>query len=121
MFNLKLKYAPSKMYTEDEDRFILIMLFKYGIEREDVYELIRTEIKKSPLFELNYSFRNKSSSDLSRRGNTLLQCVEKEFNKPLELSDALKDRLQKEDEAGKRIRDNILNDNEHENKKAKIE
>ncbi|AJP82605.1 Isw1p [Saccharomyces cerevisiae YJM1356] len=132
-FDLKLKHPPSsnnkRTYSEEEDRFILLMLFKYGLDRDDVYELVRDEIRDCPLFELDFYFRSRTPVELARRGNTLLQCLEKEFNAGIVLDDATKDRMKKEDENGKRIReefaDQTANEKENvdgvESKKAKIE
>ena len=132
-FDLKLKHPPSsnnkRTYSEEEDRFILLMLFKYGLDRDDVYELVRDEIRDCPLFELDFYFRSRAPVQLARRGNTLLQCLEKEFNAGIVLDDATKDRMKKEDENGKRIReefaDQTANEKENvdgvESKKAKIE
>lgn len=132
-FDLKLKHPPSsnnkRTYSEEEDRFILLMLFKYGLDRDDVYELVRDEIRDCPLFELDFYFRSRTPVELARRGNTLLQCLEKEFNAGVVLDDATKDRMKKEDENGKRIREEFADEtaNEKENvngvesKKAKVE
>ena len=108
MFDLKLKHPVSRTYTEEEDRFILLMLFKYGPEREDVYELIRNEIRESPLFEVDYSFRMKTSSELARRGATLLQAVEKEFGESLLVDNDFRARIDEEDATWKRTRDELL-------------
>lgn len=67
------------------------MLFKYGLDRDDVYELVRDEIRDCPLFELDFYFRSRTPVELARRGNTLLQCLEKEFNAGIVLDDATKD------------------------------
>ena len=36
------------------------MLEKYGVEREDVYEAIRLEIRKSPLFRFNWFIKSRN-------------------------------------------------------------
>lgn len=104
------------------------MLFKYGLDRDDVYELVRDEIRDCPLFELDFYFRSRTPVELARRGNTLLQCLEKEFNAGIVLDDATKDRMKKEDENGKRVREEFANEvadkkdvDVAESKKAKVE
>ncbi|QLL32669.1 hypothetical protein HG536_0D01910 [Torulaspora globosa] len=109
--DLKLKHPPStnnkRTFSEEEDRFILLMLFKYGLDREDVYELTRDEIRDCPLFELDFYFQSRTPVELARRATTLLQCLEKEFNTGLPLDEDLQNRLKEEDESGKRAREEM--------------
>lgn len=107
LVDLTFKFPPTKTYNELQDRFILIMLFKYGLDRDDVYDLIRDEIRSTPLFELDLHFRNKNSAELHRRGTSLLQCLEKEFNTGIVLNDEVKSRIEKEDIKGKRTREEL--------------
>lgn len=108
LFDLNLKYPPSnnnkRVFSEEEDRFLLIMLFKYGIDRENVYELIRDEIRDSPLFEMDFFFQSRTPIELNRRAITLLQCLEKEFNVGIVLDDQVKQRIAEEDQAGTAMR-----------------
>lgn len=107
LFELTLKHPPSnsnkRVFSEEEDRFLLLMLFKYGIDRENVYELIRDEIRDSPLFELDFFFQSRTPIELNRRAITLLQCLEKEFNAGVVLDDETKRRLAEEDENAKML------------------
>lgn len=116
LFDLTLKHPPStnnkRTFSEEEDRFILIMLFKYGLDRDDVYELMRDEIRDCPLFEFDYYFQSRTPVELARRAYTLLQCLEKEFNAGVALDEDTKKRLQEEDETGKRTREEM--EKEHE-------
>ncbi|CAG98092.1 chromatin-remodeling ATPase ISW1 [Kluyveromyces lactis] len=115
LFELKLKFPPStnnkRTFSEEEDRFILLMLFKYGLDRENVYEMIRDEIKHHPLFELDFFFQSRTPIELQRRTITLLQCLEKEFNTGIQKTDELNDRLKKEDEEGERLREKLKEEN----------
>lgn len=81
--HLKINYTVSttnkKVYTEDEDRFLLIMMDKYGIESEGIYEKIRDEIRESPLFRFDWFFLSRTPQEISRRCTTLLTTVIKEF------------------------------------------
>ncbi|CAL9728310.1 ISWI chromatin-remodeling complex ATPase Isw1p [Monosporozyma unispora] len=118
---LTIRYPPnSKSYTLEEDRFILLMLFKYGLDRPDVYDLIRDEIRASPLFTLNYSFRGKKSPELAKRGGQLMNMIEKGFNKGIKITDELKERMAEEDINGKRIREEYLKE-EKEAEESKLE
>lgn len=111
MCDLKLKHPPStnnkRTFSEEEDIFIMLMLFKYGLDRDDVYDLTRAEIRDCPLFELDFFFQSRTSTELARRANTLLQCLEKEFNEGVVLDDATKKRIEIEDETGKRVREEM--------------
>ncbi|OCK81545.1 chromatin remodelling complex ATPase chain ISW1 [Lepidopterella palustris CBS 459.81] len=80
---LKINYTVSttnkKVYTEEEDRFLLIMMDKHEIESEGIYEKIRDEIRESPLFRFDWFFLSRTPTELSRRCSTLLTTVIKEF------------------------------------------
>jgi SWI/SNF-related matrix-associated actin-dependent regulator of chromatin subfamily A member 5 len=80
---LKIMYTVSttnkKVYTEEEDRFLLIMLDKYGIEGEGIFEKIRDDIRESPLFRFDWFFLSRTPQEISRRCTTLLTAVIKEF------------------------------------------
>ena len=83
---LKLNYSVSttnkKVYTEEEDRFILCMLDKYGVDEENVYENIRDAIRDSPLFRFDWFFLSRTPIEIGRRCATLLTTVAREFNDP---------------------------------------
>ncbi|KAL5604233.1 hypothetical protein BROUX41_002213 [Berkeleyomyces rouxiae] len=80
---LKINYSVSttnkKVYTEEEDRFLLVLLDRFGIDREGLYDLMRDEIRESPLFRFDWFFLSRTSVELSRRCTTLLTAVVKEF------------------------------------------
>ena len=80
---LKLNYSVSttnkKVYTEEEDRFILVMLDKYGIDEEGIHERIRDEIRDSPLFRFDWWLLSRTPQEIGRRCATLLTTVAKEF------------------------------------------
>ncbi|KAG0670478.1 chromatin-remodeling ATPase isw1 [Maudiozyma exigua] len=86
-FEFKLKYPPStnnkRIFSEEEDRFLLITVAKYGIQRTDIYDVIRDEIRNCRLFEFDFFFLSRTPLELSRRIYTLLQCVEREANQPV--------------------------------------
>lgn len=83
MQQLKLNYTVSttnkKVYTEEEDRFLLIMLDKYGLDTDGLYEHIRDEIRESPLFRFDWFFLSRTPQELSRRCATLITTVTREM------------------------------------------
>lgn len=80
---MKLNYSVSttnkKIYTEEEDRFLLVMLDKYGLDAENLHDLIRDEIRESPLFRFDWFFLSRTSIEIARRCNTLILTVQREF------------------------------------------
>ncbi|KAF2138477.1 uncharacterized protein K452DRAFT_321050 [Aplosporella prunicola CBS 121167] len=81
---LKLNYSVSttnkKVYTEEEDRFLLVMLDKYGVDTEGIFDKIRDEIRESPLFRFDWFFLSRTPVEISRRCTTLLTTVVREFD-----------------------------------------
>ena len=81
---LKLNYSVSttnkKVYTEEEDRFLLVMLDRYGIDGEGIHEKIRDEIRESPLFRFDWFFLSRTPVEIQRRCTTLLTTVAREFD-----------------------------------------
>ncbi|KAL8686334.1 MAG: hypothetical protein Q9218_007177 [Villophora microphyllina] len=81
---LKLNYSVSttnkKVYTEEEDRFLLVMLDKLGIDGEGIHEKIRDEIRESPLFRFDWFFLSRTPVEISRRCTTLLTTVTRELD-----------------------------------------
>lgn len=80
---LKINYSVSttnkKVYSEEEDRFLLVQLDKHGVDSEGIYEKIRDEIRESPLFRFDWFFLSRTAQELGRRCNTLLATIVKEF------------------------------------------
>lgn len=61
---LRLNYGGSKgkNFTEEEDRFLLVMLAKFGFSTDDVYDKIRQEIKRSSMFRFDWFFKSRTST-----------------------------------------------------------
>ena len=80
---MTIKYTVSttnkKVYTEEEDRFLLVMLNKHGVEGELIYEQIRDEIRESPLFRFDWFFLSRTPQEIGRRCTTLIQTVVREL------------------------------------------
>ncbi|KAI8344263.1 SNF2 family N-terminal domain-containing protein [Chlamydoabsidia padenii] len=80
---MKINYTQptkGKHYTEEEDRFLVIMLEKYGYGSDNVYDLIRQEIKKTPLFRFDWFLKSRTSDEIKRRCATLIGLIQKEQN-----------------------------------------
>jgi SWI/SNF-related matrix-associated actin-dependent regulator of chromatin subfamily A member 5 len=99
---LKLSYSVSttnkKVYTEEEDRFLLVKLYKYGIDSEAVMENIRDEIRESPLFRFDWFFLSRTPTELGRRITTLLNTITKEFDDGKETNGIVKSRARDDDD-----------------------
>ncbi|OZJ01930.1 hypothetical protein BZG36_04839 [Bifiguratus adelaidae] len=78
---LKIPYnltTKGKNYTEEEDRFLVVMLERYGYGTENVYEKIRWEIRQSPLFRFDWFLKSRTGQEIARRCNTLVMLIQKE-------------------------------------------
>ncbi|KAF3914445.1 hypothetical protein AA313_de0201114 [Arthrobotrys entomopaga] len=88
---MKINYSVSttnkKVYTEDEDRFLLVQLDKYGLESENLYEYIQNDIRDCPLFRFDWFFLSRTPAELSRRCQTLLTTVDREYDPKLKVVD----------------------------------
>lgn len=95
---LVLKYPPAattkKTFTEEEDRFLIVQMYRFGLDRPDLYERIRDAIRQSPLLRFDFFLQSRSAAELSRRCNSLLACILKEINP--EQSAATKGSVKKE-------------------------
>jgi SWI/SNF-related matrix-associated actin-dependent regulator of chromatin subfamily A member 5 len=80
---MTIKYTVSttnkKVYTEEEDRFLLVMLHKHGVEGDTIYDKIRDEIRESPLFRFDWFFLSRTPQEIGRRCTTLIQTVVREL------------------------------------------
>ncbi|KAF4613338.1 hypothetical protein D9613_011056 [Agrocybe pediades] len=80
MQELELNYPTTKgkVYSEEEDRYLLCRLYHYGMQSDDVYERIKKDITEFPVFRFDWFFKSRSPQELQRRCNTLLGMIEKE-------------------------------------------
>lgn len=60
---LRITYGPNKgkNYTEEDDRFLICMLHKLGIDRDNVYDDLRLAIRLAPQFRFNWFIRSRTS------------------------------------------------------------
>ncbi|KAJ1731214.1 chromatin remodeling complex Adenosinetriphosphatase [Coemansia biformis] len=70
--------AKGRVYTEDEDRFLLVQLARIGIGCEDVYDRIRQEVRLSPLFRFDWFIKSRNAQEIQRRCQTLVGLLQKE-------------------------------------------
>ncbi|KAI9632312.1 SNF2 family N-terminal domain-containing protein [Dioszegia hungarica] len=83
MQDMKITYGQNKgkSYSDEEDRFLLVRMHHHGIDREDCYDLIKRDIGEWPLFRFDWFFKSRTPDELKRRGQTLILCVMKDYNK----------------------------------------
>ncbi|KAG0297169.1 hypothetical protein BGZ98_000685, partial [Dissophora globulifera] len=74
---LKIAYnqTKTKNYTEEEDRFLVVMLERLGYGTDDVYDRIRDEVRKSPLFRFDWFLKSRTPLELQRRCAYLIKCL----------------------------------------------
>jgi SWI/SNF-related matrix-associated actin-dependent regulator of chromatin subfamily A member 5 len=80
MQELELNYPTTKgkVYSEEEDRYLLCRLWHYGMHMDDAFERIKKDITEFPVFRFDWFFKSRSPQELQRRCNTLLGMIEKE-------------------------------------------
>jgi SWI/SNF-related matrix-associated actin-dependent regulator of chromatin subfamily A member 5 len=80
MQELELNYPTTKgkVYSEEEDRYLLCRLHYYGMQSDDVYECLKKDISEFPVFRFDWFIKSRSPQELQRRCNTLLGMIEKE-------------------------------------------
>jgi SWI/SNF-related matrix-associated actin-dependent regulator of chromatin subfamily A member 5 len=109
---LKINYSVSttnkKVYTEEEDRFLLVLLDKYGIDSEGIFERIRDDIRESPLFRFDWFFLSRTPTEISRRCTTLLTTVSREFEDPSVSKSAANGKAKREVEEDENDEDSVL-------------
>ncbi|XP_062514489.1 SWI/SNF-related matrix-associated actin-dependent regulator of chromatin subfamily A member 5-like [Corticium candelabrum] len=77
---LKIQYGTNKgkNYTEDEDRFLICMLYHLGLEKENVYDELRSAVRRAPQFRFDWFLKSRTAMELQRRCNTLITLIERE-------------------------------------------
>ncbi|KAH8999110.1 P-loop containing nucleoside triphosphate hydrolase protein [Lactarius akahatsu] len=72
MQELELNYPTTKgkVYSEEEDRYLLCRLSHYGMRTDDVYERIKKDISEFPVFRFDWFFKSRSPQELQRRGGS---------------------------------------------------
>lgn len=78
---IKIIYAnqtKGKSYTDEEDRFLLCELAKYGVGKEDTPDKIKADINSSPLWLFDWYLKSRTPQEIARRCTTLVSLIEKE-------------------------------------------
>lgn len=78
---LRIAYGTNKgkNYTEEEDRFLICMLHKLGLEKENVYDELRVACRSAPQFRFDWFLKSRTAQELQRRCNTLITLIEREM------------------------------------------
>jgi len=80
MQELHLNYPTTKgkIYSEEEDRYLLCRLDYYGLNSEGVYDRIKKDVSEFPVFRFDWFFKSRTTVELERRSKTLLLMIAKE-------------------------------------------
>lgn len=109
---LKINYSVSttnkKVYSEEEDRFLLVQLDKHGLDKEGIYDIIRDEIRESPLFRFDWFFLSRTADELKRRCTTLLTTIVKEFEDIKSVTNGANGKQKRELEDDENDEDSVL-------------
>ncbi|KAF9582637.1 hypothetical protein BGW38_010946 [Lunasporangiospora selenospora] len=75
--HLRINYnqTKTKNFSEDEDRFLIVMLERLGYGADDVYERIRDEIRRSPMFRFDWFLKSRTPLELNRRCTFLIKLL----------------------------------------------
>ncbi|KAL3234823.1 ISWI chromatin-remodeling complex ATPase ISW2 [Nakaseomyces bracarensis] len=114
LYELSIQYPPNNVrrtYNTLEDKFILMTVRKYGLMADRLYEKIKQDIMESDLFKFDWFIRTRSANEISKRVNTLLTLITREYESP----DAKKKRTRPNTRD-----DTPLPDDEHTDKKSKM-
>ncbi|KZO91235.1 SNF2 family DNA-dependent ATPase [Calocera viscosa TUFC12733] len=80
MQELELHYnvTKGKVWSEEEDRYLLVRLQHYKLARDDVFDLIKKDISQFPQFRFDWFIKSRTSAEISRRCTTLLNMLRRE-------------------------------------------
>ena len=80
-YQLKIAYGSSKgkQYTEEEDRFLICMLYKLGFDKDTAFDELRTAVRNAPQFRFNWFLKSRNATELQKRCNSLINAIEKEI------------------------------------------
>merc|ERR1739838_354455 len=103
---LRIQYGTNKgkNYTEEEDRFLICMLHRLGLERESAYDELRDAVRKAPQFRFDWFIKSRTAMELQRRCNTLITLIERENTE-----------IEEKEKAEKKKKPNKSSSNENKN------
>ncbi|CAG98894.1 DNA translocase [Kluyveromyces lactis] len=81
LVELKILYPPNntrRTYNSLEDIFLLVTVGNLGLFASNLYERVKQEILKSPLFIFSWFIKTRTPLDISKRIATLLTLVQRE-------------------------------------------
>ena len=80
-----IQYPPNnarRTFNSLEDKFILITINRLGLLTDRLYERLKQEIIMSDLFTFDWFIKSRTVHELSKRANTLLTLIVKEYESP---------------------------------------
>lgn len=79
-FDMPSSNSGRRTYSDEEDRFLVYSLYNFGLDAPNLYEQIREAIRESPLFRFDWFFLSRTPQELSRRCQTLLGAITREYD-----------------------------------------
>jgi len=67
-----------RLFSEEEDRFLCLQMYRFGLDAPMLYEQIREAIRESPLFRFDWFFLSRTPAELGRRCQSLVATITKE-------------------------------------------
>lgn len=85
LYEMMIQYPPNnarRTYNSLEDKFMLITVSKYGLLDEHLFEKLKQEIMLTDIFTFDWFIRTRTIHELSKRVNTLLTLIVREYESP---------------------------------------
>ena len=78
---LSIKYGNNrgKLFTEDEDRFLVCMTEQLGYGK---WEELKREVRRCPDFRFDWLFKSRTPIELGRRVDLLIRLIQNETKEP---------------------------------------
>jgi len=78
---LSIKYGNNrgKLFTEDEDRFLVCMTYELGYGK---WEELKREVRRCPDFRFDWLFKSRTPIELGRRVDLLIRLIQNENKEP---------------------------------------
>jgi len=71
--------AMGRAWSENEDRFMVCMMEKIGLDRPTVFEEIKKGLRMCPQFRFDWFIKSRTTTEIMKRCQYLLLVLEKEF------------------------------------------
>ncbi|GMM50652.1 hypothetical protein DASB73_016100 [Starmerella bacillaris] len=69
-------------FSDSNDRFLVVEMERIGLDKEDLYDTIKENIQTCGLFDFDWYFLSRSTTEISRRCGSLLNLIVKEMDQP---------------------------------------